>query len=225
MSEMDLYTIYVNQTLSGMYPSIKHSDRKVFPAYILEDSNKVKQQFVDVTGNNPTNHPFEYAVEKYMLPYLEDEINRSRALIDKGIGKDIMYYNKNAGKGTIMADIVGQDVYNSILEGNTMIDSSTVKNRIIEFFKNVSARTETEMSRYKLLEDYHGRKAIGISANMVTKYGSVKSCIDFATVNSVISHIEEAKLLSGNLALYKDTVDISKRMNSQSSSKNAACIS
>ena len=216
----DLYTITYNQVLQGLYPSIKHGDRKVFPAYRILDSYKNNLLFIDPAD---TDNPKERAIG-FLIGYAQNEIARTRLLKDKNIGADVEYYKKNALKGTIIPNILGQDVYDNLVEGKLQVEDKYVYNKFYTFLENMVKDHVKSIQDNGLSEEFFGKgyraskKSIFLSEEVVDEIGDIDKAIEFAVLNSLISHIEEIALFHGDLSLYASKIDVPKRLHLQSSS-------
>lgn len=97
---------------------------------------------------------------------------------------------------------------------------SIIENKL----KEVVQKDINKFQEFKLDTSSKDKTHIGISSEIVKKYGTLENALTVASLNNLFNHIEETKLFVGDLAQYKNSTDLFKRLNMQSSTGNALMV-
>jgi hypothetical protein len=205
-------------TLKGRFMSIKHADRGVFPVFSFsDDSLFVADNFVNQTTD-------------IFVEYLKDEIEKAQ--YDMGENKFINYKPKTR---SFFQDYIDDALWNKLvnLKSDFTKDNETiynaVKSQIKQKIEAEIKQNKNELDEYGLLKPYKGtktktaKKHIGID-NRLLEYYSLDDIISAFTVNDLIWKVEQIKLYTGELTIYKSMEDFYKRLNTQSSSGEIAIV-
>jgi hypothetical protein len=210
--------------LKGVFTSIKHADRGVFPVYGFEDGSLLIDNDFIARGTD------------IFVDYLKDEVVRaknskelaalniqyySKKVEDRGVFKD--YIDENTWTRAVLSDdfTKDNDLYNTI--------KSQIKGKIIqEINTNKAILTE-----YGLLTPYKGtgsnskaaKKHVGIDNALLSHFdGNLDELLAAYTVNDLAFKVEQIKIYTGDVHLYKTMEDFYKRLNTQSSSGEVAIV-
>lgn len=210
--------------LKGVFTSIKHADRGVFPVYGFEDGSLLIDNDFIARGTD------------IFVDYLKDEVVRaknskelsalniqyySKKVEDRGIFKD--YIDENTWTRAVLSDdfTKDNDLYNTI--------KSQIKDKIIQEINTNKAI----LAEYGLLTPYRGtgsnskaaKKHVGIDNALLNYFeGNLDELIAAYTVNDLAFKVEQIKIYTGDVHLYKTMEDFYKRLNTQSSSGEVAIV-
>ena len=165
-------------------------------------------------------------VHEIFFGYFMDELNRIRAF-NKGVGKDIATYNKQAGDFSLFADILSPETLTSIETYKTTdeeIDGLTeakINKDLVDYLYQYAKENKKYMQDRKVsLKSNKG--FTGINTSIATTEEELDNAIKTFTVNHLVNMIEQSKLLIGDSAFYKDKI---KRISSGTGTKKFAASS
>lgn len=252
IKENDMMNVITTLIINDIYPAIKHSDRGMFPAYVIKIDDLQIERLGSIERNN--KNWSGNAIEKFkdiIGGYLWDEYQSYKLETDINVD----HYNNNISKSYILDNINWESKnYKSI--DNLKKD---LKRDIDNFINNYLNKTYSEYEKYGLLQpgkksvyDREERKYVkvddpdkpyvGISnkdlSTIRARTGSNEKALNYiiglAGLKYFVGSVEQFKLFLGNPAYYaiknenlpsKSTIfDISKRSNMQSSSKNVTTV-
>lgn len=193
LSETDMFALVYNSILKGFNIAMKHSDRSMYPVYNFSDKSFI------VDGD--TEEELIATTIDIFKGYLEDEINRTKILLSNEEYSNIQNLSKN-GKLPILFPYLVKE-WPTLLAGGSKASKINVNNKIEKYLKEQIEKEIAKLNSWKVIDN----KGISDNKVLLTK----------AILNSLVTHIEETKLFTGDLALYKDPDDYNKRLNTQSS--------
>jgi len=209
LAETDLITQFVtqmlNQNYNPIYQAVKHSDRSTFLSYSIGSKLMVE------AGN--LEQAIEYAIP-YFKGYILDEVNRIK-LIKKGVANDIQHFSnsksaifgqRKSSTGELVPVLEGFDELVSSSNFDATWESGGFEQKMKDTLFDEIVLTRNFMNDWG-----YGRNDIGIHG--LLKHKDLDNIAALFTINSIMGHIEETKLLIGDLKLYKDSVDSFKRFN------------
>lgn len=201
LKETDLYALFLNTAINGRNMSIKHSDRSMYPTYNFSDRSLVVDPLVKSKEN------FIKEAIPIFEGYLKDAYNR------KFLGEDFKYYKENRNNANIFSKILDKEDFDNYPN----LSESYIQSKIRKYLEDSIQEVYNQAKDWKLLEKYGNREHIGISPEALEVYKNAETYITGATINSLINHIEETKLLSGDPSFYKNADDTLKRLGTQTS--------
>lgn len=216
LNEPDVFAIVYNATLRGINIAMKHSDRSMYPAYYLSRSSSLKlgdaAAELLVTGDN-IDTLLNNATDIF-VGYLKDEINRTKVLQSKDSPFNNVMYLKDKGQTPILFPYLDK-VWSKLLSGELKPESFEIMSLIKKNLKEHIEVNNAKLEEWNNLIPGVDIKELLIGKN--NKKENTEVSIATAVLNAMVNHVEETKLLSGDMALYKNPDDLSKRLNTQSS--------
>ena len=220
----DLMSYMINSTLSGYFISNKHADRSMFPTYVFDSG-------WDPIGYN--NNAVLTATD-IMLGYLKDEVAKVKSLQRNSFYEDVAYYGKFDFKKSLFNGVIDKSLFDKLVNDSIKFDHADISTQIQKFLRSIVTKDKNTIESLGLLNSYDRKQNIGISneltpfgfANVKTKerYGTIDKLIEHFSMMSYINHLEEFKLFNGDFSIYKDTADLNKRLNMQSSSGESLSV-
>ncbi len=195
--------------------------------YAFGINNYGKGQKLAIPLEDISKEGFETSkVHEVFFGYFNDELARIRAF-NKGVGKNIAIYNKQAGDFSLFADILSPETLKSIEPYKTNeeeIDSlleAKINKELVAYLESYAKDTKKYMQDRKVgLKSDKG--FTGISTAIATTEKELDNTIKTFTVNHLVNMIEQSKLLIGDSAFYKDKI---KRISSGTGTKKFAASS
>lgn len=214
LSFVDRYAAMTTNILQGSYSYVRAGDRGLESGFSIMDGNN-KMNLLSQQGART-----EYV--DYMIGYLKDELNTSKALVQNKLGADIRYYKDNAQdlrifKGilaTLPNPVLKQNIYDFIHDEKLKMsaDDFVKKNfnsidKAIRGWLNNSLKAEMEQLSKNLVINSDGKLNSqvhsGISAEILAKYdGSISSLMEDYFMNQSLAYMESIKVITGDLAFY-----------------------
>ena len=217
LKEPDLMSLNVNLTLSGFSVSMKHSDRSVYPIYKLGTDSSVLSE---------TTNPIKDAIP-IIQGYLTDEINKPKdnPYSYMGITKD------NYLKKSFFGEMLSYELFQSLIKGDATVNNPKVVAGIKEYLSKLVKTNKDQFQEYQLDKSYKNRgksidrKSIGIPNEILVKFNnSWENAVEYAAVETLLQNYEQAILFVGDITAYKESKDLSKRLNTQSSTGRLSLI-
>lgn len=216
LSFVDRYAAMITNILQGSYSYLRAGDRGKENGFSIMDGNNKLTFLTQVEGGSKA----EYI--DYMIGYLKDELNTSRALVQQDLGADISNYKDNAKTLRIFKNILttvpNPKLQQNIAEfintpSNTTVDDFVNKNfnaidASIRGWLNNSVQNEYKQLSKNLVINSDGsinsKKHGGISTEILTAYnGSITQIIEDYFMNQSLAYMEGIKMITGDVAFYQ----------------------
>ena len=217
LKEPDLMSLNINLTLSGFSVSMKHSDRSVYPIYKLGTDSSILSE---------TTNPIKDAVP-IIQGYLTDEINKPKdnPYSYMGITKD------NYLKKSFFGEMISYELFDALVKGEITVNNPKVVAGIKEYLSNLVKTNKNQFQEYQLDKAYKNvgkginRKSIGIPNEILAKFdNSWENAVEYAVVETLLQNYEQCILFVGDITAYKESKDLPKRLNTQSSTGRLSLI-
>ena len=230
LKEADLYSFFLNGLLTqGIYPSMKHADRSLIPAYQFDDRSLILPIERDAKG-------LEAQAQLIMRGYLADEVNRYKVS-----RTDIQNYDTNLDGKPGQYNPLGNVLFNNpeinriwkrILQDTKNKSIVTPKDLDLEYVNTATQdylnSMATEME-FTLKKHNVGVNNAGVAKELIYNKES-KTGYSFSHIvkafawNTYFGNIEQIKLFSGDVALYSKPDEFFKRLNMQSSTGEVCVV-
>lgn len=206
IEEPDLYTLHLNSTLQGMNMTMKHSDRSTFMALSFEGET------------SPLVNPFELGINNangmlnFLSDYLKEQIEKEVNVTNKFLAnpQPIQYFSSRSG----ISSIIGEERFQELLKGSNINQEDELKIRSV--VKKAFEKYVDELKDWGVLDDNF--KGINKELLKESQYGkNIDLLLATSFVSELVSHNEEARFFTGDLRIYKDSVDLFKRLAAMSS--------
>ena len=233
----DLYLQRITSVMSGYFPLMRAADRGVENFIRLIPPSGQETKTALVTGRT--------AFKKILKGYLIDEITASYNLINNGVGKDIEFYRENGMYLRLFSEFnkdtkkkqkrLIKDLYKKL---NTLDDNKALDKMLEEKLDKIMNDEFKKMKSAKVFHKIKG-KELGIPSEIITKFRAdykhitnekektqlvYKAIAGVFAMNSVIANVEQSKILIGDIAQYKSTDDLFKRISMLNSTKGNAVV-
>lgn len=207
LNETDLYSLYLNGTLSGMNFSFKHSDRSIYYAYSFDGVTSPLVNPIPSVGFSTTKEGFAY-LSNFIADQIQLEVDLAKRFKDNYV--PFQYFGKSFDKPGI-SSILGEKRFNELIEGDEI--NADDKNKIYkEFIDNYYTTFLNELEKWKVI-DRKTDKHLGLSKEKLSTYNnSIDLTVTTAFINDVINHISENRLFNNDMRFYKNPVDFFKRL-------------
>lgn len=251
LKENDIMAVVISNLLKDIYPAIKHSDRGMFPGYVINTdifSTKNKESLPEIMMARKNKSWSGLGVEKFkdiIVGYLWDEYNTAKLSTNLKVD----HFDKNKDRSFILDNIKW-----SLKQYETQDElKKDLSSNITQFVNNYFNQTYSQFEEYGLLQPgykkIYGKSVlntekpfIGIPTDELNKFKDITkneneikdAIIGIVAAKYFIGAQEQFKLFLGNPNYYniknedsasKSTIfDISKRANMQSSSKNVTTV-
>jgi hypothetical protein len=239
LNEGDKYIQLFNGTLKGYYSFIRAADRGVeniiqvdglqgglmvqdetdtinkYKEYLKTELMTARALISDSkVGNNIIYYRDMFKKDPAGLRILSDVITNSslRSLINAKEIKD--------EKGEVIGhELVDKDDESFLRDFENA--SETIENDIRKYLQDRYTEETKELIRIGAISEVGGKLVNkgGISKDIVEKFGGLEQAIEAFVQNTQVGFIEQTKLFTGDLALYKNSDDIIKRLSMINSSK------
>lgn len=218
INESDLLMTTLNGIADGNSLSIKHSDRSTYFSYQYSNKKPIINSIESIKSIE--------ILKEELSKYLKTEILRVKAFRNNGLGKEISLYNKSADNLTIFDFVekgLGKTGYETLINTpvenlKTKINNTAIQSLLNNYINKEIDFVKVEMNTWDLSKLHpKTKKPLGISSHNWDKFKTVDNFVANVVANSTINHIEETKILIGDLAFYKNGADAYKRLSMQSS--------
>ncbi len=232
LKEGDLFSLNLNMTLSGLSPSQKHSDRSLFPVYKIGTNSSI------LTPETNINNVVSQAKD-VITGYLIDELNKPKgdySYMDRTLKDEKTYKVKS-----FFSEIIPYNDFKDLVKGTLQPTDKYIADKITNYLKQSVISEDIKMFKeyglnktYKKVEGFgeyaetiYEQTAIGISEEIISKSlfnNDWELAVSYAALESFLQKYEQSILFVGDVTAYKESKDLPKRLNTQSSTGKLSLI-
>jgi hypothetical protein len=230
LKEGDLFSLNLNMTLSGLSPSQKHSDRSLFPVYKVGANSNILTPETNI--NNVINQ-----AKDVITGYLIDELNKPKgdySYMDRTLKDEKTYKVKS-----FFSEIIPYNDFKDLVKGTLQPTDKYIADKIKDYLKKSVISEDVKMFKeyglnktYKKIEGFgqyadeiYNQTAIGISEELISKFNNDwELAVSYAALESFLQKYEQSILFVGDVTAYKESKDLPKRLNTQSSTGKLSLI-
>jgi predicted NAD-dependent protein-ADP-ribosyltransferase YbiA (DUF1768 family) len=230
LKEGDLMSLNINMILSGLSVSMKHSDRSVYPIYrIGANSNIITNKL------NPLNETVNAIVG-----YLKDEVKKLQNKSNYKYMDDLLKSKDSYIKKSFFGEIIPFETFKKLVSKEYEPTDKHIEKNISDYLEKIIKENQDQFEEYRLNEPYKlvdyrdklitDRQSIGISEEHMIPFGSDKNpnrwkaVVRYAVLENILQTYEQAIFFVGDVTAYKGSTDLSKRLNTQSSTGKVSLI-
>lgn len=208
----------LNESVQGNFSFIQTGDRATVNSFniVLDDKQEL---FYDP----------KLGMDSYLdsfIGYLKDEIETHKELSENT--SPYKYVNDNNNKyglrffSTVFTKEEQSRLFNSTDLDNELLNP-VYKTKIKDFLKKESIKYYEFLDKQGILQQYKNR-IIGISADIYEKLGvdEAQDVVFTSFINQVMANIEQTKIYFGDLAAFKNSDDIFKRLSQFNSTRKVS---
>lgn len=230
LKEGDLMSLNINMILSGLSVSMKHSDRSVYPIYRIGSNSSI------ITNKlNPLNETVNA-----ITGYLKDEVKKLQNKSNYKYMDDLLKSKDSYIKKSFFGEIIPFETFKKLVSKEYEPTDKHIEKNISEYLEKVVKENQDQFEEYRLNEPYKlidykekviaDRQAIGISEEHMELFGSDRSpnkwklVVRYAVLENILQTYEQAMFFVGDVTAYKGSTDLSKRLNTQSSTGKVSLV-
>jgi predicted NAD-dependent protein-ADP-ribosyltransferase YbiA (DUF1768 family) len=230
LKEGDLMSLNINMILSGLSVSMKHADRSVYPIYrIGANSNIITNKL------NPYNETVNAIVG-----YLKDEVKKLQNKSNYQYMNNVLKSKDDYIKKSFFGEMIPFESFKKLVSKEYEPTDKHIEKNILDYLEKIVKENQDQFEEYRLNEPYKlvdyrdklitDRQAIGISEEHMIPFGSDKNpnrwkaVVRYAVLENILQTYEQAIFFVGDVTAYKGSTDLSKRLNTQSSTGKVSLI-